>query len=119
MQYKMGDIVFVSEAIKMENRDTVKCHLFVIIDDDGNVVPAEYFGFVVSSNLKKSKENSIYKYNEIITKNNNNNLKSDSIVKCDQLMNIPKENINMKIGTVSSEELQRFLVAFEKFLNEN
>ena len=91
----------------------------MIIDDDGNMVPADYFGFVLSSNLSKSKENSIYKYNEIIKKDVNNNLKVDSIVKCDQLMSIPTQNINMKIGAVLEEDLERFLKAFENYLNEN
>lgn len=119
MQYKMGDIVFASEAIKKEDNDKIKSHLFVIIDDDGNVVPADYFGFVVSSNLSKSKENSIFKYNEEINKNSTNNLKQDSIVKCDQLMSIPVANINVKIGTVDEEDLIRFLNAFESYLKEN
>lgn len=119
MKYEIGDIVFALEAVKKENNDAVKSHLFVIIDDDGNMVPADYFGFVLSSNLSKSKENSIYKYNEIIKKDVNNNLKVDSIVKCDQLMSIPTQNINMKIGAVLEEDLERFLKAFENYLNEN
>lgn len=119
MQYQMGDIVFASEAIKREENNTVKSHLFVIIDDDGNVVPADYFGFVVSSNLSKSKENSIFKYNEEIKKDSSNNLMVDSIVKCDQLMQIPSDNINKKIGEVEEEDLVRFLNAFENYLREN
>lgn len=119
MKYEMGDIVFASEAVKKENDDTIKSHLFVIIDNDGNVVPADYFGFVVSSNLNKSKENSNFRYNERINKDKDNNLRTDSIVKCDQLMSIPFENINMKIGTVGAEDLTRFLEAFRKFLEEN
>lgn len=118
MQYKMGDIVFASEAIKKEDNNSIKSHLFVLIDDDGNVVPAEYFGFVVSSNLSKSKENSPYKYNEIIETKPQNHLKTKSIVKCDQLMSIPTENINTKIGTVDEDDLVRFLNAFENYLNE-
>ncbi len=77
------------------------------------------FGFVVSSNLNKSKENSIFKYNERINKSCDNNLKVDSIVKCDQLMSIPSQNINMKIGTVTEGEIERFLNAFENYLEEN
>lgn len=119
MQYKMGDIVFASEAIKKEENETVKSHLFVLIDDDGNVVPAEYFGFVVSSNLNKSKENSPYKYNEVIEVKPENHLKTKSIVKCDQLMSIPKENIDTRIGRVDEEDLNRFLNAFEDFLLKN
>lgn len=118
MQYKMGDIVFASEAIKKENSDKIKSHLFVIIDDDGNGVPADYFGFVVSSNLKKSNKNSPYKYNEELAMNNVNNLRTNSIVKCDQLMNIPANNINMKIGEVEEEDLVRFLNSFNTYLQE-
>lgn len=119
MNYKMGDIIFASEAIKRNENDSVKSHLFVLIDDDGNVVPADYFGFVVSSNLDKSNKNSPYKYNEEIKRNNNNNLMVDSIVKCDQLMQIPRGNINKKIGEVDEEDLMRFLSAFEDSTKEN
>lgn len=118
MQYEIGDIVFASEAIKNSQNDTIKSHLFVIIDDDGTAVSAEYFGFVISSNLNKSKENSKYKYNEIINKNNINNLKKDSIVKCDELLSIPSENIHMKIGVVNNKDLLRFLDAFDRYLSE-
>lgn len=119
MKYKMGDIIFASEALKKNETDSVKSHLFVLIDDDGNVVPADYFGFVVSSNLSKSNKNSFFKYNEEIKKNNNNNLHVDSIVKCDQLMQIPSSNINKKIGEVDEDDLMRFLNAFGNYLNED
>lgn len=119
MKYKIGDIVFALEAIKEDNNESVRSHLFVIIDDDGNMVPADYFGFVVSSNLNKSKENSQYKYNEIINRDNSNNLRTDSIVKCDQLMNIPARNINKKIGEVLEEDIDRFLDAFNNYIEEN
>ncbi len=70
-----------------------------------------YFGSFI-----KSKQNS--KYNEIINKDNNNNLKKDSIVKCDELLRTPNKNINMKIGVVNNKDLLRFLNAFEKYLKE-
>ncbi len=119
MNYQMGDIVFASDAIKKEENQSVKNHLFVIIDDDGNVVPAEYFGLVVSSRTDKSKDNSDFKYNEPINKSNVNNLRTNSIVKCDQLFSIPQENINTKIGAVTYQEMARFLNAFSDSLNEN
>ena len=119
MNYQMGDIVFASDAVKKEENENVKNHLFVIIDDDGNVVPAEYFGLVVSSRVDKSKDNSNFKYNEPINKNNINNLKTNSIVKCDQLFSIPKGNINTKIGAVTYQEMAKFLNAFSNYLNEN
>lgn len=118
MKYEIGDIVWVKEFDNM-NQKQVNGHLFVIIDDDGNAVPAEYFGFVVSSNLSKSKENSEFKFNEPFNKSESNNLKSDSIVKCDQLFEIPEENINMKIGTTDSEDLFRFLQSYTDFINNN
>ena len=109
MKYNMGDIVWVTnmEAIK-----EVENHLFVVIDDDGQVVPADYFGFVVSSHTEKSKEVSHFRYNEPLNKNNTNNLDVDSIVKCDQIYEIPSKGINCKIGTVDSDELNRFLTAY-------
>lgn len=117
MKYEIGDIVWVKEFEEATKQKDVNGHLFVIIDDDGKVVPADYFGFVVSSNLNKSKENSKFIYNEPIHKNNNNNLKTDSIVKCDQVFSIPDNVINNKIGTVDSEDLFRFLEAYSNFLN--
>lgn len=117
MNYKMGDIVWVSQAVEKE---TVNNHLFVIIDDDGNIVPIDYFGFVVSSNTAKSKENSIFKYNEPISKDSQNNLKCDSIVKCDQLFSIPTGNIHNKIiGQVNNDDLTRFLNAYSNYLEDN
>lgn len=115
MKYQMGDIVFATNAINNESKEEVANHLYVIIDDDGNIVPADYFGFVVSSQTSKSKENSKFKYNEPISMSAINNLKTDSIVKCDQFFDIPANEINIKIGTVTTEELTRFLDAFEDF----
>lgn len=119
MKYLIGDIVWVSEAVVKEQAENVKNHLFVIIDDDGNVVPMDYYGFVLSSRLEKSKENSNFKYNEIIETDKDNHLKTKSIVKCDQLMNFPAQNIERKIGEVNVDDLNRFLNAFENYLNEN
>ena len=119
MKYKMGDIVFARKAMNNESNEKVENHLYVIIDNDGNVVPADYFGFVVSSQTSKSKDNSIFKYNEPISMSETNNLKSDSIVKCDQLFDIPANKISIKIGTVTTEEMTRFLDAFEDFSNKN
>ena len=116
-KYEIGDIVWVKE-LNDKNEERVNNHLFVVIDDDGKIVPMEYFGFVVSSNLSKSKTNSKFRYNEPISKNEKNKLNSDSIVKCDQLFNTPKYNINYKIGTVDTEDLMRFLQAYNNYLNE-
>lgn len=115
MNYKIGDIVLVSEGVRKE----VNHHLFVIIDDDGKAVSIDYFGFVISSRIDKSKENSEFKYNEIIKKDEANNLKTDSIVKCDQLMKIPAENIDKRIGTVSADDLIKFLNSFNIYLENS
>lgn len=116
MKYEKGDIIFASEAVNMDNNDNIRSHLYVLIDDDGNIVPADYFGFVLSSRIEKSKNNSHYKYNEPITKNDTNSLDVDSIVKCDQLMQIPTKNIQCKIGEVQENELNTFLDAFENYI---
>lgn len=115
MKYDMGDIVWVTN---LEETEQVTNHLFIVISDDGQIIPADYFGFVLSSNISKSKEFSKFKYNEPLNKNEINNLKSNSIVKCDQLFKIPTDSINYKIGTVEIEELNRFLVSYNDFLEE-
>lgn len=115
MKYDMGDIVWVTNL--QEERE-VNNHLFVVISDDEQLIPADYFGFVVSSNTSKSKEVSRYKYNEPLRKSSTNNLDTDSIVKCDQLFKIPENSINCRIGTVEEEELNRFLMSYNDFLNE-
>lgn len=115
MKYNMGDIVWVTNLTESEQVDN---HLFVVIDDDGQIIPADYFGFVVSSHTEKSKKVSNFKYNEPLNKNNNNNLDVDSIVKCDQLFEIPSNSINCKIGTVEQDELNRFLVSYGDFFQE-
>ena len=121
MKYQMGDIVWASEATIKENsknNGNVRNHFFVIIDDDGKVVPIDYFGLVVSSRTEKSKENSPFKYNEPLYANECG-LKYDGIVKCDQLMSIPSNNISRKVGEIDAEVFNRFLDAFENYLKEN
>lgn len=117
MKYEIGDIVWVAEFEDV-NKEIVNHHYFVVIDDDGNLIPADYFGFVISSNIKKSKENSKFKYNEPIQKDESNKLKTDSIVKCDQLFTIPKKTISYKLGTVDVESMIRFLNAYKDFLEK-
>lgn len=96
--YELGDIVFVSKYT-YNNNEKGENHLFVVIDVEKNeLVPVEYFGLIVSSHRDKSKTNSKFKYNEPLDKNKYNNLKDDSIVKCDQVYSIPPENIQFKIG---------------------
>ncbi len=118
MKYQMGDIVFAAEATKKEDSSSIRSHFFVIIDDDGKVVPIDYLGLVISSRTEKSKENSPYKYNEPLYASECG-LKYDGIVKCDQLMSIPSSNISRKVGEIDEDVLNRFLNAFENYLEEN
>ena len=117
-KYEIGDIVWVRE-FDIKEQEKVNYHSFVIIDDDEKVVPVDYFGFVVSSNIQKSKEHSKFKYNEPIQKNSNNRLRTDSIVKCDQIFELPKKCIEYRIGHVDAEDLLRFLDAYKNYLEED
>ena len=47
MKYEIGDIVWVAE-FEDTNKKEIDHHFFVVVDDDGQIVPADYFGFVVS-----------------------------------------------------------------------
>ena len=109
-QYNIGDIVFVSNY-KYKHGKIGKNHIFVIIDE-GQAVDINYFGFLLSSNMKKSK----YPYNEILLKDDINNLNKNSIVKCDDLIQLLDMEIQFKIGEVLQDDLKRFLDTFEKYL---
>lgn len=118
-KYEVGDIVFVSKY-SYDGGEEGKNHLFVIIDaEDSQLVPVEYFGLIVSSHIEKSKEsnNPVFKFNERINKNKINNLRTDSIVKCDQIYEIPLKNIQFKIGQVDIDDYIRFMDAYNEFLN--
>lgn len=112
-KFNIGDIVFVSNY-EYKNGANGQNHSFVIIDD-GQAVDINYFGFLLSSNIDKAS----YPYNEILNKNTENNLRKDSIVKCDDLIEIADNEIQFKIGTVSLEDLERFINTFEKYLENN
>lgn len=118
MKYEIGDIVWVAEFEDV-NKEVVNHHYFVVVDDDGNLIPADYFGFVISSNTKKSKNNSKFKYNEPLDKDKANKLNYDSIVKCDQLYTIPRKTISYKLGSVNVEDMIRFLQAYRNFMQNN
>ena len=111
--FNIGDIVFVSKY-EYKSNERGKRHSFVIIDD-GQAVDIDYFGFLLSSKLDKA----TYPYNERLNKNATNNLLMDSIVKCDDLIGISEDEIRFKIGTVSQEELDRFIDTYSRFLEEN
>ncbi len=116
-KYDLGDIVFVNEYA-YENSTQGKNHLFVVIADDDKAIPLEYFGLIVSSQINKSKENSKHKYNEPLSKSDENGLNYESIVKCDQLYNLPKDNVMFKIGHVDVDDFMRFIDAYDKYINQ-
>ena len=115
-KYDVGDIVFVRKYNNPKGEKGAS-HLFVIIDDDGELIPMEYFGFIVSSHIEKSKDNSNYEFNEPLPKNNDNGLTKDSIVKCDDLYSLQSDHIIYKIGSVDAGDFIRFLKSYEKHLN--
>ena len=112
-KYEIGDIVFVSKY-KYENGEDGNNHLFVIISKDNEYIPIEYFGMIVSSQIKKAK----YKSNVKIIKNNENGLHQDSIVKCDYIYKFPSKNIVMKIGRVDIDDYLKFIEIYNKFLEK-
>lgn len=113
-KYDIGDIVFVS-SYDYDNGSKGSNHLFVIIDEE-TLVAVEYFGLIVSSRIEKSKKTSLFKFNEILKKNDVNGLNQDSIVKCDQLYNFSEKNILFKIGHVDVDDFLRFMNAYEMYL---
>lgn len=101
--YNIGDIVYVTR-FKYSNNSNGLNHLFVIIDKDKQMVPLEYFGLLISSNLSKLK----YSQNIILLCDNKNNLNKNSIVKTDYVYRLEKESIAYKIGEVSIEKINYY-----------
>ena len=112
-KYEIGDIVFVSKY-SYDNGAEGQNHLFVIISDDNQLVPIEYFGMIVSSHLKKEK----YPTNVRVNKSPVNGLHKDSIVKCDYIYNIPSKNIQMKIGRVDIDDYLKFMEIYNDVLDK-
>lgn len=112
-QYNIGDIVFVLEYL-YKNGKKGNSHAFVIIDNE-RAIDINYFGFLLSSNIDKAR----YPYNIFIKKDRINRLNKDSIIKCDDLIQLENKNIIFKIGKVTNEQLNRCLDTYEKFLKEN
>ncbi len=109
-KYDIGDIVFVAKY-EYKSGKIGENHSFVIIDD-GQAIDINYFGFLLSSNINKA----TYPFNEVLIKDSSNNLRRDSIVKCDDLIELTETEIQFKIGSVSQEDLERFLDTYEKYL---
>ena len=110
--FGIGDIVFVSNY-EYKSGNVGQNHSFVIIDD-GQAIDINYFGFLLSSHVEKA----TYPYNEKLDKDNINNLRQDSIVKCDDLIEISENDIRFKIGTVTEDDLNRFIDTYSKYLDE-
>lgn len=113
IKYDIGDIVFVKEYVYSDG-NIGKNHLFVIIDQNYTAVPIENFGMLISSNLKKLK----YDSNELLKKDNKNNLHKDSIVKTDVIYKILNEQILFKIGKVDDEKIEAYKKSFYNILNK-
>lgn len=112
-EYNIGDIIFV-ENYKYKDGSNGTNHSFVIIDES-QAVDIDYFGFLISSKIEKES----YPYNEKLAKNEENNLRKNSIVKCDDLIRISEEKVKFKIGTVTEDDLNRFLNTYIKYIEEN
>lgn len=115
-KYDIGDIVF-ARKFKYPNGGDGEHHLFVILNDDGELVPMEYFSLIVSSQIEKSKERSNYQYNEPLPATEENGLTKKSIVKCDELFSLDKDYIIYKIGAVDAGDLLRFLNSYESSIS--
>ncbi len=112
-KFTIGDIVFVTKY-EYKNGTNGQNHSFVIIDD-GQAVDINYFGFLLSSHTEKAS----FPYNESLNKDKTNHLREDSIVKCDDLIEVTENEIQFKIGSVTEEDLNRFLDTYEKYLQNN
>ena len=102
-EYKVGDIVFVYD-FKYPNKTNGNNHMFVIIDENKWIIPFEYFGLLISSNLEKLK----YKQNVLLKKDNKNKLHKDSHVKTDYIYLLTEDIIAYKMGEVSHVQIEYF-----------
>ena len=112
--FNIGDIVFVTKY-QYKSGESGENHFLVIIDDGQAIDIDSYFGFLLTSNAKQKK----YPYNKELKKNPKNNLNKDSIVKCDDFIEISEKDIQFKVGEVEQSDLDRFLNTYMKYLSEN
>lgn len=110
-KFSIGDIVFVAKY-HYKSGELGENHLFVIIDDGQAIDWDNYFGFLVTSNQEQIK----YPYNKKLNKNDKNHLDKDSVVKCDDFIEISEEEIQFKVGNVEQSDLERFLDTYFKYL---
>lgn len=102
-KYSIGDIVFVKEY-KYSNGSIGTNHLFVIIEQYNLAVPIEFLSMLISSNLSKID----YPTNKLLEKDNQNNLKKDSIIKTDVVYRILEKQILFKIGSVDIDKVEEY-----------
>ena len=74
-------------------------------------MPIDYFCMIISSKLDKIK----YKSNQLLKKDNKNNLNKDSIVKTDTIYDIKYDEISFSVGKVDIELIKEY----EKLYLEN
>lgn len=113
-QYEIGDIVYVNKYLYTTGKKGYD-HLFVIIDKEEEAVPIEHFGMLISSQVNKIK----YQSNILLKKDNQNNLKKNSIVKTDEVYQLSKENIVFKIGNLDERLVNEYKVRCLKSKNDN
>lgn len=101
-EYSVGDIVFVKNY-KYENGATGQNHMFVIIEKN-YAITIEYFALLISSKLEKLK----YNQNKLLLKDEQNNLKRDSLVKTDIIYKITDEQILFKVGNVDKDKIEEY-----------
>ncbi len=102
-RYSIGDIVFVKNFM-YENGQQGQNHLFVIVDENNLVVPIDYFGMLISSQLDKLK----YGSNKPINKSEENGLNKDSLVKTDVIYKLNVNQILFKIGSIDEENVEKY-----------
>ena len=109
-KYEIADIVYVEENERGG-------HFFIIIDDNGEAVPAEYMSLITSTNTSKTnKNNKRYPFNEELKPSSKTGLNRESHVKCDQLIIVDAKNIMYKVGEVPASDFKRFINAYAQYL---
>ena len=112
--FNIGDIVFVAKY-QYKSGEPGENHFLVIIDDGQAIDIDSYFGFLLTSNQQQMK----YRYNKPLNKNEKNHLKKDSVVKCDDFIEISEREIKFKVGEVEQHDLDRFLNTYMEYLENN
>lgn len=110
-KFNIGDIVYVARY-QYKSGEIGTNHFLVIIDDGQAIEINSYFGFLLTSNMEQKK----YPYNKVLKRNNQNNLDKDSVVKCDDFIEISEQEIQFKVGSVEQKDLERFLNTYIKYL---